>query len=204
MISAYHISDTGPSTFCRLFIFHNDLMRGRLVSCPPTKMTRLRGARDCHGHIAASSAVGLWTQLPDYTLLPPCPGRGWDSILSLEGRSSVIWLTFASQFLVPAQRWPCPPLMRLCLLLQFPLEGRIGGTRGVLGCFGMGQLPEALSLELPNCGSNINIWLIFIYNIAKISPFLQLLDSQIYSRSFPVIFSQNILLFTFPRAHCNV
>lgn len=45
MVSAYHMPDAQPSTFYRLFIFHNDLMRGRLVSCPPTKMTRLREAQ---------------------------------------------------------------------------------------------------------------------------------------------------------------
>ena len=28
----------------------------------------------------ASSAVELGTQLSAYTLLPPCPGRGWCSI----------------------------------------------------------------------------------------------------------------------------
>lgn len=49
------------------------------------------------------------------------------------------------------------------------------GPRGVLGVLGMAHLPEALSLELPNCGSNINISLTVIYTIVKISLFLQFL-----------------------------
>lgn len=142
MVSAYHMPDAQPSTFYRLFIFHNDLMRGRLVSCPPTKMTRLREAQDCRGHIAGTQCS--WALHPAVCLHSPASLPRWGMrphprILSLEGLSAVIWFTFVSQFLNPSTKVACPPLRRPCLLLQFPLEGRVGGTQGSAGCFGDGS-----------------------------------------------------------------
>lgn len=142
MVSAYHMPDAQPSTFCRLFIFHNDLMRGRLVSCPPTKMTRLREAQGLpRSHSRHAVQLGSAPScLPALSCLPPRWGmRPHPRILSLEGLSAVIWFTFVSQFLILPQRWPCPPLRRPCLLLQFPLEGRVGGAQGSAGCFGDGS-----------------------------------------------------------------
>lgn len=100
MISAYHISDTGQSTFCRLFIFHNDLMRGRLVSCPPTKMTRLREARDCQSHSRKQCSWALnpaaWLHSP--ASLPRLGMGLHPRILSLEGRSAHFRLSVPSPF----------------------------------------------------------------------------------------------------------
>lgn len=119
-------------------IFHNDLMRGRLVSCPPTKMTRLREAQGLPWS-QSWQAVQLGSEpscLPTLSCLPAQVGDGAPSQDPEPGGTiSGDRIHFRLSVPNPSTKVALPTSQETLSSPLVPSRGKSWWDQGSAGCF---------------------------------------------------------------------